>query len=78
MSYFNNKGGETEPMCTLCGETVKMCGNTSNQLKQLKTKHERVQEEQQEAKCPRGEQTPSKQATWQLTLAAAIDPSSSN
>lgn len=74
--YSDNEGGKTEPTCTLCGETVKTCGNTSNLLKHLKTNHEKefklVQEKQQEAKRLKAEQNPLKQAR-QLTLAAAIE-----
>ena len=53
-TYFDGEESLTNPKCTLCGETVKTSGNTSNLMKHLKSKHAEqarlVQEEQEETK----------------------------
>ena len=53
------------PKCTLCGEAVKSSGNTSNLMKHLKSNQvvqaRLIEEEQEETKCQKAEQTPAKQ-----------------
>ena len=75
-TYFDKERGETEPVCTICGESVKTSGNTSNLLKHLTCKHEKkfklVNEEQEAVKRMREEQTPLKQPR-QVTLKVSME-----
>ena len=77
-TYFDGEEVGVNPTCTLCGETVKTSGNTSNLLKNLKSKHEEqaklVQAEQEEEKRLKAEQTPAEQPR-QVTLKTALERS---
>ena len=39
-TYFDEVVYRTDPVCNICGETIKTSGNMSNMLKHLKSKHE--------------------------------------
>ena len=73
-SYFSGKG-EASPVYTLCGESVKASGNTSNMLKHLQLKHPeefRLIREEQEAAKRLKTKTPSTEGRQQ-TLAVAFE-----
>ena len=73
-TYFDEDGHGADPVCNLCGETVKTSGNTSNMLKHLKSKHEEeykeVNEQQEEAKRLKSD-AQSKQSR-QITLSSSL------
>ena len=76
-TYFDRESG-TESICTLCGESVKTSGNTSNQLKHLKIRHDKeyslVQDEQEKTKIQKKEKLPVKQSNV-TTIEMALERS---
>ena len=74
---FDRESDETNPAYTICGETVKTGGNTSNLLKHLRCNQKeeiKVVNDEQETKCLREEQAPYKQPK-QATLQASFQRS---
>ena len=74
---FDRESDDTNPVYTICGETVKTSGNTSNLLKHIRCNQKeeiKVVHDEQETKCLREEQTSYKQPK-QATLQASFEQS---